>query len=293
MIVARYELADAVRSKRAAVVMVLYMAGAIVSINGFISVLQRLEEQIARTLKINIMESAGAVTESLWKSVHFRNMIIGLVGDKEIALDLLNIPPVALMYGWLAFTFTPMLIILTTSARIADEIGTGSVRYTVQRCSRSAWPLGKFLGQAGLVVLALALSAISAWSVARIRLSVMDSWATAQAFIIFSGKAWIYSFAFIGLATGVSQLSRSANQATIFGFLVWFTLSMISIAARFNAGTGIRTIWYVIDAALPSGHRLDLWRTDPLSLICASAFVIAMGFCYWAAGYLYFRRRDL
>lgn len=213
-VVARYELADAVRSRRAAVVIVLYMTGAVVAMNGFISILHRLEEQIARTLGISVLESAGAVTDSLWRSVHFRNMIIGLVGDRDIAMDLLDIPPIALMFGWLAFTFTPMLVMLTTSARIADEIGSGSVRYSLQRCSRATWSLGKFAGQAGLVVLALLLSAISAWVVARIRLDIMDSWATAQAFMIFAGKAWIYSFAFIGLATGVSQMSRPANRCT-------------------------------------------------------------------------------
>jgi len=293
IIVARYELADAVRSKRAALTIILYVAGAIVAMNGFINVLKRLESQLVKTLGINIVDSAGVVTDSLWRSVHFRNMMIGLVGDKELAIDLLNIPPIALMYGWLAFTFTPMLVILTASPRIADEIATGSVRYVIQRCSRAAWSLGKFTGQVGLVILGLTLSAITAWTTVRFRLNVMDTWATSRAFIIFAAKAWIYSFTFVGLATGVSHLSRTANQATIFGFLAWFILSVINIAAKFNAGEGIRMIWYLVEIVLPEGHRMNLWSLDPLSVICASSFVITLGLCYWSAGYMYFRNRDL
>jgi len=292
-IVARYELSDAIRSRRAAVTMILYVAGAVASINGFINILQRLENQIAETLGIKAMASAGAVTDALWKSHRFRHMMMELVGDKDIALDLLNVPPVALMYGWLAFMFIPMLVMLTSTGRVAEEIGTGSVRYVAQRCTRLAWCLGKFVGQAGLVVLALVVSVVGAWSVARFRLSGMDGLAVAGAMTVFAGKAWIYSLAFIGLAIGISQFNRSANQATAIGFVAWILMGILELASRFNAGPGIRSIWYGVEMLVPGGHRMDLWRLDPGSLLTASTFLLALGLCYMAVGHMYLARRDL
>ncbi|OGV62581.1 MAG: hypothetical protein A2498_15870 [Lentisphaerae bacterium RIFOXYC12_FULL_60_16] len=292
-IVARHELSDAVRSRRAAVMMVLYVAGAVTSINGFINVLQKLELQIAQTLGVEALSSAGAVTDTLWKSRPFRNMLMSLVGDRSVAMDLLSIPPIALIYGWVAFTFVPMLVMLVTPARVAEEIGSGAVRFVVPRCTRSAWCAGKVAGQSALVILALILSVAGAWTVARLRLPGMDGWAVAQAMMMLAGKTWIYAFAFVGLAVGIAQFHRSPNQATALGFIAWMVLGIVGIMCHFYAGPGIRQIWLVIELIIPQGHRMDLWRMDGAYLLSGCAFLASLGMCYAAVGYAYFSRRDV
>ena len=49
-------------------------------------------------------------------------------------------------------THSPLLGTLTSSARIAEEIFSSSVRFLMFRTARRDWCLGKFLGHAFLVL---------------------------------------------------------------------------------------------------------------------------------------------
>ncbi len=293
VIVARHELAEGFRSRRAIVVLILYMAGAVLATNGFISVINRVEDQVSDMLAVAPDASTGAVTRALWKSPRFRHMLTALVRDREVAESLLATPPIALIYGWLAFTFTPILVVLTTSSRIAEEVASGSVRLVFLRTQRHAWCLGKFAGQALLVIVALCLSAIGAWITARIRMTGLQAGPTAASMMIYAGKAWLFSLAFVGLALGVSQATRSPNLATAIGFVVWIGMRILgALATRFE-GDGIRRVWYGIGLLTPHGHWVDLWRPNPASLMSATLFLAALGLTYLFLGYGILSRRDL
>ena len=88
--VARHELLDSVRGKRFAVVLLIYIAGAMLACNACISVLHRLENQISETLMLSASSSPGAVTDALMKSKSFQRMVIELVKDREVAMELLE-----------------------------------------------------------------------------------------------------------------------------------------------------------------------------------------------------------
>lgn len=292
-VVARQELADTLQSRRAVVILVLYLAGAMLACHGFISALHRLETQISETLRLAPSSEPGVVLDALWKSRQFRDMVTHLIGDKAVAMQVLMMPPVALVYGWLAFTFTPLLIMFTASSRIAEEVGSGAARFTMMRTSRLSWCLGKFLGQALLLVLALMLSVIGAWSMARFRLSGFDGLATASAMMLLGAKAWLYGLAFIGLALAVSQVTMQAYLAMAVGFGVWIASSFLAIGAQYWGGDGWRRLWTLGGLLVPQGHRLDLWRTDLPHVLPAAFFLVALAFVYLGSGHLRFARRDL
>ena len=113
-VVLRYELADSVRSRRVLILLLLYLAGAMLACNGFISAIQKVEGQLSEALALPGSTTPGAVADALWRSKAFRRIVISLVGHKEIALEVLSLPPIAVIYGWLAFTFTPVLVVLST-----------------------------------------------------------------------------------------------------------------------------------------------------------------------------------
>lgn len=293
VIVARHELADGFRSRRAIVVLILYLAGAVLATNGFISALNKIEDQVAEMLAVAPDASTGAVTRALWKSPRFRHMLTALVRDKEVAETLLATPPMALIYGWLAFTFTPVLVMLTTSSRIAEEVASGSVRLVFLRSQRHAWCVGKFAGQALLVIVALCLSVIGAWITARIRMTGLQAGATAAGMMIYAAKAWLFSLAFVGLALGVSQLTRSPNLATAIGFVVWIATRILAAVAGHFEGDGIRQVWHGVGLLTPHGHWVNLWSRDPANLASATLFLVALGMSYLFLGYAVLSRRDL
>ncbi len=291
--IALYELSDALRSRRFAVVLILYIIGAGASCFGFISALHKVEIELASTLGLSASASPGAVTEALWNSVTFQRMVRQLIGDNEVAKEVLTIPPVALIYGWLAFTFTPVLVMLSCPSRIAEEVSSGAARFSLVRASRTEWCIGKYVGQGIEIIVPLMLSAISAWTVARFRLQSMAGADVVWAMIIYGWKVWVYCLAFIGLGLGVSQVCRSANQATAFALIAWVALGILSGLSGLLEGDGWRRVWSVVPMLTPAGHQLDLWRTDITHVLPAMLYVVTIGMVFFCLGHIFFLRRDV
>jgi ABC-type transport system involved in multi-copper enzyme maturation permease subunit len=290
---ARHELEDSVRSRRVIVLSLLYVAGATAATLLFVAILQKLERQLAETLGVTVASGAGNVTATLWKSDGFRRTLTSLAGSDSLALSLLRFPPLALFYGWLSFAFTPALVMLTSTARIAEEVWSGSARFVLFRTSRLNWCLGKFIGQAIQILGALLLSALGAWLVGLIRMKSFEPSATAWAMLLFSMRAWIYSLTFLGLALAVSQWCSAPNLALAFGFLAMIGLAVIAGVSKYFAGEGWRRIWDLVHSLTPDGHGMDLWWGDAAHLLPACVFLASLAFVYFAAGYARFAKRDL
>jgi ABC-type transport system involved in multi-copper enzyme maturation permease subunit len=293
VIVARNELADGLRSRRALVLLVLYLAGAMAGTALFIHALQSVETELVNTLGLTPSKAPGGVTATLWKSDAFKRILTGLVGDRELAESLLGIPPLALFYGWLAMTFTPLLVILMSSMRIAEEVWGGAVRYVLFRAPRLHWVIGKFAGQALQIVAALLLSALGAWLVGWFRMNAFEPGPTAVAMLGFACKAWIYALAFLGLATAVSQVCGAPNLAAATGLIALTVLSVVGALARHYAGAGWRRLWDVVAVLTPGGHHGDLAWGDLAHAGPAAVYLLALAAGLVLLGYARFARRDL
>ena len=291
--VAWNELADSVRSRRVIVLILLYVAGSVAGTAVFINVLQRIEGQLVESLGLASPGNVGSVTATLWKSNAFRQMLTHLVGDRALAENLLSIPPLALYYGWLSFAFAPVLVMLTSTTRISEEIWTGSARFVLFRMSRLHWCAGKFGGQAVQILFALLLSAAGAWLTGLLRMHSFEPLATARFMLLFSAKAWIYSLAFLGLALAISQFFAAPNLAMGVGFMALVAVTVVSVLADHFAGDGLRRLWDIAGALTPGSHRLDLWWGDAAHAVPAIAFLLTLSAVYLLAGYARFIRRDL
>jgi ABC-type transport system involved in multi-copper enzyme maturation permease subunit len=291
--VARNELFDSFRSRRVLVVGLLYLAGAVAGTLIFAWALHKVERQLAETLGVAVAPGTGSVTATLWKSDGFRHFIIGIAGDRELAKSLLATPPLALFYGWLAFAFTPALVMLTASTRVSEEVASGSVRFVLFRVSRLEWCLGKYAGQAFQLFVALLLSAVAAWVAGLCRMHFFEPLPTAAAMLVFACKAWIYGMAFLGVALAVSQWCATPNLAMALGFIAWIVLASLSAISGHHAGDGWRRIWEVLNALTPGGHRADLWWGDLVHAAPGTLYLLALSVAYLLLGYATFSRRDL
>lgn len=275
------------------VMVLLYLVGAMAATALFIKFLQSIEGQLVQSLGLAAPAHAGSVTATLWKSNAFRDTLTHLIGDRALAESLLAVPPLALFYGWLSFAFTPVLVMLTASTRIAEEIASGSVRFVMFRAARSRWCLGKFAGQAVQIFGALLLSAAGAWVVGLFRMHSFEPMASARYMMLFAVKAWVYALPFLGLALAISQLFSSPNLALAFGFIALVVVSVLSRVSAWLAGDGWRRAWDVVNVLTPGGHRQNLWWGDAAHLLPAVAFLLVLAAAYLLAGYARFARRDL
>ena len=292
-IVAANELSDSIRSRRVIVMLLLYLAGAMGATALFITFLHSIEGQLVTTLGLDAPKDAGSVTATLWKSKPFRDLLSHLIGEKKLAETLLDVPPLALFYGWLSCAFTPLLVMLTASARISEEIASGSIRFILFRAGRAPWLLGKFAGQAAQLFVALILSALGAWLVGWFRMSGYEGWATAYHMLWFAVKAWIFSLPFLGLALGISQLCALPNLALAFGFMALVGVSVLTGLSNWLAGEGWRRIWDLVNVLTPGAQRQALWWNDAEHLLPATVFLLTLAAVYLFAGYARFARRDL
>jgi len=184
-----YEFVDAFRSKRAIILLILYLMGSIGACLIFINVLHKVEVEMVEAIGLTASDNPGTTTRTLWKSKHFEDMMASMLDDRELAQQLLSIPPIALFYSWLVLTFTPFLVVLLASSRIAEEVSTASVRFQLFRTSRATWCMGKLTGQALLLMLALLMSGVGTWIVAWLRMKYFDAGPAAWFIFLFSLKA--------------------------------------------------------------------------------------------------------
>ena len=73
--VALAECAGAVRSRRALVILVLYLLSAVFCMMGTITMLGKMESELAKVLQLPESERTGVVSVTLWKSKPFQRMI--------------------------------------------------------------------------------------------------------------------------------------------------------------------------------------------------------------------------
>ena len=290
--VALFECASAVRSRRALAVLVLYLVAAVFCMAGTISILGRMETELANVLQLPESERTGVVSATLWRSKPFQRMVRKALDDDLVYADIAGRHPAELIYAWFVFLCVPMLAVLTAASRVADDLRSGAVRYAIVRVTRLEWTLGKYLGQVAMVALALVISAVGAWTVAAIRLSGVGTLELLPAMFSWSVRAGLYALAWLGLALGISHITRTGSRATAIALLAVTLLA---------AWPGILTLWANLldwpwlrhfDMLAPSCAKAALWRQDWTPLLAGGFRLAVVGLFYLMLGHAVFRRRD-
>ncbi len=286
------ECAGAVRSRRALAILVLYLFSSVFCMMGTISLLGKMEAELVNVLQLPASERTGVVTATLWKSKSFQRMVKSGVRNDLVYRDISGRHPAELVYAWFAFLFTPLLAVLVAGNRVADDLGSGAARYSLVRVTRLEWTLGKYVGQIVLVAASLAASALGAWLVAAFRLSGVDLPMLLPAMFGWSLRAGLYALAWLGLALGVSHITRSGSRATAIGLIA------VAICGAWPAILRLWADWcdwpwlLHFDALVPSAAKLSLWRRSFLPLMTGGAHLLVLGCTYLMLGHAVFRRSD-
>lgn len=288
--VALAEWAGAVRSRRALVLLLLYLVAAVMCMYGTISIFSKMETELAQVLQLPEAEQTGVVSKTLWTSKPFRKMTRAVIRNDLVFRDIEGRHPIELVYAWFVFLCAPLLVVLVAGNRVADDLRSGAVRYAIVRCTRTEWSVGKYVGQALMLVCALAASAVGAWIVALCRLS--DAGALLPAMFDWGARAWIYSLAWLGVALGISHLTRTGSRATALGIFAVAALTALPMILSWT-GTRFDLPWLVnFDLVSPVTSKILLWRQDVAPLAEASFRLVLLGIFYLALGNAVFRRRD-
>jgi ABC-type transport system involved in multi-copper enzyme maturation permease subunit len=291
---ALWEWSGAIRSRRALVIILLYLAAALLCMNGSISILGKMEKELAVILQLPQSESTGVVSASLWRSKPFNKIVKSVVGEGPVLDDISGRHPVELLYAWFAFLCAPLLAVLVCGTRVSDDLRSGAVRYMLVRESRIEWSLGKFIGQILMVAIAFAASSFGAAAIAFCRLSPGTAAELLPAMINWGMRAWIYSIAWIGLALGVSHLTRAPGRATAIGIFAICIFGALPPLMEFSQSfLGWPAIVGQVRMIVPSGPETQLWRSSAVALLTGSFHLVTLGLVYLMAGVSVFSKRDV
>lgn len=294
LLVARFDLGESLRSRKALVLLVLYVVGSTLGALVFVEILRSLELLLADALLVARTSRPGAMTETIMSSSRMLGVLERWTNDPELAASLVHTPPIALFYGWLSMAFLPVLVVLTSAEAISGEVATGSVRFAMPRVDRTRWAVGKALGQIALLAVGVSLGAVAAFVVAAIRLSSFEAWPAATALASYALSALVYGVAWLALALAASQLTSSVPGSRALALLAVTTAGALAPGLEWLAEhVGPAWLFLSVREALPSAHRLDLFRPDLVDRLPATLVLVAFAVAVFAAAHRRFAARDL
>ncbi|MBX3130340.1 MAG: ABC transporter permease subunit [Polyangiaceae bacterium] len=286
-LVASFDLLESLRSRKAVVLLALYLLGALGASAIFIRVLsvirERLEEQVGQAVDVKELMASPGMTR----------LVGALAGDADVAGAIVTIPPLALFYGWLAMNFVPLLVLFTSADAVAGDVSSGSVRYSLFRTDRFSWAFGKLVGQTTLMSLGVLVGALGCFVMGLVWLDGMPAGDTALWLLRISGRAIVYSFAYLGMVMCASQLTRTHARA---GGLALAIMFLCSLGGRVLSAEPIEESAPELFGALvklfPNGHHLALWHPGLGQSLGAMAGLLIIGLGFFALGFWRFSARD-
>lgn len=282
--VAIAELAGALRSRRAIVLLLVFLLAALMMMHFNIETFEVFERLMVEGLHLPKTGEVGAFADTLWKSPLFVEKIRKFsVGNTLVFNEIFGRHPLELMYTWMIFTLAPMLTVLVSAGRIADDVHTGAVRYMLLRVTRGEYVAGKFAGEALLLAAAYVLAMGGVLVMLALRLSPASALRLAPAFIDTLWRVWVQSLSWLGVALCISQMMRSSGKATVLAILAFPVLLKGSCSRTIEA----------LNVFFPCGVAGAFWRHAP-SAVCYGVFQqVTLAFVYLTLGLLVFRRRDV
>ncbi|HWO09332.1 MAG TPA: ABC transporter permease subunit [Polyangiaceae bacterium] len=287
-LVARFELAEALRSRLVVVVLALYGAGAGLGAYIFSRTLEVAEERVREALLAG--GGAQAVPDDLVRQQALPRVIAFLVADPALQRELLDVEPLALFYGFMALALVAPVVLLTSGGAHASEIASGGSRFVLTRVDRLSWSLGKLAGHALLLLVGLLVGALATALVAQLGRGI--DMGSVLWLVRASLRAWVYGLAYLGIFSCVALLVRAPSGARAVSvallFLLWIMRSVCKsslVAARFPLLGQL--VWL-----FPAEHELGLWSPRWLESLAASGALLGIGAGAFGLGYARFRRGD-
>ncbi|MDH5675689.1 MAG: ABC transporter permease [Myxococcales bacterium] len=292
-VVAGHELAEALRSRRVLILALLYVGGAVGGTLILIESLRGLEAMLAETLAVGTSERPGTFTQELMGSAQAQRFLARVLDDAELAAELVSIPPLSLFYGWLVLAFCPALVMLTASESVAVDLATGAARFSLVRTPRLSFSAGKFVGQAALLGVSILCGGVGVWVTGYLEFEGFEPLASAAWMLVLAGRGFIYCLAYVGLAVGLSHLTRSVPWSRALGLIALGVASALWGLAQLRwTSEHLGALPRALLPLLPKAHQSDLWRPEWIERAPAQLMLCALAVFYFSLGYRFRARRD-
>jgi ABC-type transport system involved in multi-copper enzyme maturation permease subunit len=285
-LVAGFDLYESLRSKKAIALLALYTLAALAFCWGFIEVLNRAMAELADRL-------GQEATAQLLQSEELVDVLEDVVEDREVARELLSIPPLALFYGALVTNLMPIVIVLTSADCISAEVASGKIRYALFRADRLDWALGKLAGQVLLMCVGILIGGVAAYILGAVMLDTFEPGRTAWWLLVMCGRSVFYGFAYLGMAMCASMLVSGRFVAVVVGLGLFFAVVVAGVIAHIPALINqAPDVMNVVRQIFPRAHSTTLFHPSITKRLPSMLALTAIGAAFFYLGFLRFSRRD-
>ena len=280
-LVAGFDLLESLRTRRALVLVLLYILIAATASGIYVNVVRAIQDT---------METAATAAQAgeqldMLKDEGYRSLLLFVAGgDQTLATHLATYPAMVLIFTWVSLAFLPWFIALTSYDQIAGDLHLRTIRYAALRTTRAAYVAGKLAAQAVIVAGVAALGTLPVIVIGAIYLPGFDLLATIGSLISTLPITLVCALGFLGIVSLASQLCRTpgtARAAAMGLLLLVYVLASQSTIGPFFA---LFSPWH---------WKPGLFHPDIPTRLLSVAACLGLCFGYTALGYLRFRRRDL
>ncbi len=288
-LVARFEIAEAVRSKLLLVMLLLFLGAGSLGAWGFTKAVQRIEQEASSVVP-------GVSVKIDRSSPLYRNLIQRFVHDPAKAEYFLSLPPIVFFYAWASLGFMPWLVLFLSAETIASEVSSRGIRYSLLRTGRLPYALGKMAGQAVILAGAAAAAALAYYAVSWKLLGGVEAGGIARGMLCYWPLILLHNLPFLAWALFASMATASANLSRILslgGAVVLAILSALSGWSFLQRGPVSAGLWKLASFLTPFGHAGGLEYPRGTPFWTDAATCLGLSLLYFGAGYALLRRRDV
>lgn len=280
-LIAGFDLRESLRTRRALVLVLLYLLIAAAASGIYV--------QIVRTIEQTLTAAAGAAEAGaamdMARDEGYRAVLLFVAGnDVTLANHLATYPAMVLIFAWTSLAFLPWFIALTSYDQVAGDLHLRTIRYAAIRTSRAAYVAGKLAAQAALVTGVAALGMLPVILIGAIYLPSFQPLSTIASLLATWPITILYALAVLGIVSFSSQMCRSPGTARALAvgslFLAW--LSSLDLGA-----------WALLSPLSPWSWKNGLFHPDLTTRALSVAACLGLCLGFTALGYLRFRKRDL
>ncbi len=279
-LVAGFDLRESLRTRRALVLVLLYLLIACAASGIYVQVVREIGSRIDR-----LAGAEGAAAASVMQDEGYHAMLLFFSGgDTVLADNLATYPAMVLIFAWTSLAFLPWFIALTSYDQVAGDLHQRTIRYAALRTTRAAYVTGKLLGQAALVAGVAGLGMIPVVIIGAIYLPNFAVIATVTALLSTWPITVVCALGFLGVVSLASQLCRGPGAARAVSVGLLFAVWLLSLQSGVWAWLAVLSPWY---------WKPGLFQPGIVDQSIAVAGCLGLCVAYTALGFLRFRHRDL
>ncbi len=291
--VARFHVVKAVRTRTLMFMVSIYVIAAAGIAWIFRGIIHELEKNAAGVLRVPVTDTPGAMIDTLREQGDLADTLRALVPEPGLLDWALELPILTVSHFWMALGTLPFLAAAAGAEIISPAIKDRSLRFELVRTGRLELVMGRWGGQAILMMFATLMSILGPWVIGVFFMANQPPLDQASTLLMVTPRLIAWSLPFLGLGVACSQLTANTNGAR--------TLALGSVVGTWILWGTLKTDWLsdhvpiladILSPLMPQNYVVGLWGAGNGWMISAT-ILTGLGLAFMLAVFPFFQKRNL